>query len=116
VPKLLSPKRKSRARVVSSAARIESLEQRLLMTTTRLLGLDVSTYQPSVNWTNVKAAGRDFTFIRATAGLNTNDDQFANNVNASTGAEAKGLYAGFYHYAYYDLAGHTATNEADHFW
>src|SRR5439155_5888691 len=83
----------------------------------RLTGIDVSTYQPSVNWNTVHTTGgKSFAFLRATAGLNTDDDQFLNNVNASTGAQAKGLYSGFYHFAYYDLdATHTAIAEADHF-
>jgi GH25 family lysozyme M1 (1,4-beta-N-acetylmuramidase) len=99
--------------VFSSSTSIEQLENRLLFS--RLLGLDVSTYQPNVNWGSVYSAGKSFAFIRASYGISSTDDQFAHNTGSS-GAQAKGLYSGFYHYAYYDYAGHTAIAEADNFW
>src|SRR6476619_7647134 len=85
--------------VMSRSCLLDALEPRYLMA--RLVGIDVSTYQPNVNWTTV-ATVKDFAIVRATAGLNTDDSQFLNNVNPTTGAAAKGLYVGFYHYAYYD--------------
>ena len=74
----------------------------------------MSTYQPSVNWATV-ATVKQFAYVRATAGVNTNDSEFANNVNPTTGPAAKGMYVGFYHYAYYDN-GNSAIAEADHFY
>ena len=102
-----------RARAVAHA--MEALEPRQLLT--RLVGIDVSEHQGSINWTSVKnTAGKNFAFIRATYGKTSDDLTFLDNVNATTGAIAKGLYAGFYHYAYYDLdSTHTATAEADNF-
>jgi GH25 family lysozyme M1 (1,4-beta-N-acetylmuramidase) len=67
-----------------------------------LHGIDVSTYQGSINWSAVKASGIDFAIVKATQGraVNSNsylftDRQFANNV---TGAHDVGLKAGVYHY------------------
>ncbi len=92
---------------------LEALEPRRLLT--RLVGIDVSEHNGTINWTSVHAS-RQFAFIRATYGKESDDATFLNNVNASTGAIAKGMYAGFYHYAYYDIdSTHTATAEADNF-
>src|SRR5256885_524636 len=95
------------ARAIAHA--MEALEPRQLLT--RLVGIDVSEHNGSINWTTVKnTGGKNFAFIRATYGKTSDDLTFLDNVNASTGAVAKGLYAGFYHYAYYDLdSTHTAT-------
>ena len=49
------------------SAAIEPLERRTLLT--RLVGLDVSEFQGSINWTSVHNAGKNFTFIRASYGL-----------------------------------------------
>jgi GH25 family lysozyme M1 (1,4-beta-N-acetylmuramidase) len=85
----------------------------------RLTGVDVSYYQGSghsppttINWTSVKNAGKTFAYIRATYGNSSDDADITVNAPA---ALAAGLYVGFYHYAYYDLAGHPATTEADNF-
>ena len=67
-----------------------------------LHGIDVSTYQGSINWSAVKASGIDFAIVKATQGraVNSNsylftDRQFAANV---TGAHDVGLKVGVYHY------------------
>lgn len=67
-----------------------------------LRGIDVSTYQGSINWSAVKADGIDFAIVKATQGhaVNSNsylftDRQFAANV---TGAHDVGLKVGVYHY------------------
>ena len=67
-----------------------------------LRGIDVSTYQGSINWSAVKADGIDFAIVKATQGraVSSNsylftDRQFANNV---TGAHDVGLKVGVYHY------------------
>lgn len=93
----------------SVGAVVEELECRQLMT--RLVGIDVSSYQGTITWSTVKNS-KDFAFIRATTGQNTVDSKFTANAN---GAINNGMYAGFYHYAYYSLSGHTAVSEADHF-
>jgi GH25 family lysozyme M1 (1,4-beta-N-acetylmuramidase) len=83
-----------------------------------LRGIDVSTYQGSINWSAVKASGIDFAIVKATQGhaVNSNsylftDRHFANNV---TGAHDVGLKVGVYHY----LTAKTikeAQTEAQHF-
>ena len=67
-----------------------------------LKGIDVSTYQNTINWSAVKASGIDFAIVKATQGRAVNsssylftDRQFAANV---TGAHDVGLKVGVYHY------------------
>src|ERR1051325_3301512 len=76
---------------------IEPMERRLLFS--RLLGLDVSEFQGTINWTSVHNAGKTFAFIRATYGSTSDDAKIG--VNASNSITA-GMIVGFYHYAYYD--------------
>ncbi len=95
------------------SACIEPLETRVLFS--RLVGLDVSQFQGTLsqsNW-NTIASSKQFAIIRASYGTSSQDTQFTNNAPK---AIAAGMYAGFYHYAYYDVAGHTPTAEADNFW
>jgi lysozyme len=90
---------------------IEGLESRVLLS--RAIGVDVSEFQGSINWTSVKNAGINFAFIRATYGQNSDDATFTTN---ATNAANAGMMAGYYHYAYYDLANHTPASEANNFW
>lgn len=67
-----------------------------------LRGIDVSTYQGTINWSAVKADGVEFAIVKATQGraVSSNaylftDRQFAANV---TGAHDVGLKVGVYHY------------------
>jgi lysozyme len=62
---------------------------------TTLKGVDVSTYQGTVNWTLVKGAGQQFAFARISDGLNTPDTKFAQNWPAM---KAAGLVRGSYQY------------------
>ena len=80
----------------------------------RARGIDVSTYQGTVNWTSVRAAGKTFAWARATIGTGT-DATFTNN---SINAKAAGVLIGAYHYARPDLDLGTAgaVTEANHFW
>src|SRR5437773_6395652 len=87
---------------------IEPLENRLLMA--RPLGIDVSGYQPTVNWTNVKNAGYTFAWTKATEGFTFNDSSYSNHI--STAAAANFLIAP-YHYARPD--NNSAANEVSHF-
>jgi GH25 family lysozyme M1 (1,4-beta-N-acetylmuramidase) len=87
---------------------VEPLEERLLM---RALGVDVSSYQGSPNWSSVYSSGRTFAWAKATEGLTFNDTSFSYNAaNASSG----NVILGAYHFARYDL-GHAAADEAAHF-
>src|SRR5437867_2972585 len=62
----------------------------------RPLGIDVSDYQGSINWTSVKGAGISFAWAKATEGTGTGQSTFtANEANAA----AAGVYIGAYHYA-----------------
>jgi GH25 family lysozyme M1 (1,4-beta-N-acetylmuramidase) len=66
-----------------------------------LLGVDVSSYQSTVNWTSMKNAGVQFGFARATMGTVDFDSQFASNMNNSRTA---GVQIGPYHYGYPNTA------------
>lgn len=100
------------ARRSSSVARrrfrVEDLEQRTLLA--RSYGIDVSTYQPTINWTSVKNAGIDFAYVKSTEGATWTASTFVNQI---TGATAAGVLAGAYHYARYD--NNSAATEAAHF-
>ncbi|HTL28197.1 MAG TPA: GH25 family lysozyme [Tepidisphaeraceae bacterium] len=98
----------------------------------RALGLDVSDWQDQnaqgpINWPLVKAAGKDFVFIRATRGGTTGTyneqtgagtgsyryDDYAFEYNI-TNATSNGLFAGIYHFGRQDIVGNTGTDEANH--
>lgn len=78
------------------------------------MGIDVSNYQGTINWAQVKAAGYTFAWAKATEGFTVVDAQYSNN--ATNGVSA-GVYMGAYHFAHPDT--HTATadavTEANHF-
>jgi len=79
-------------------------------------GLDVSQWQGAVDFRKVQASGRQFVYIRATAGRLTTDSRYAYNRAA---AVAAGLAVGAYHFAHPDRKIGSvkldATLEADHF-
>lgn len=60
-----------------------------------LKGIDVSYYQGTVGWSQVKASGRTFAFARVSDGLNYPDSKFAQNWPAMKKA---GLVRGVYQY------------------
>lgn len=60
-----------------------------------LQGIDVSYYQGTVNWSQVKASGRVFAFARASDGLDYPDSKFAQNWPAMKSA---GIVRGVYQY------------------
>jgi GH25 family lysozyme M1 (1,4-beta-N-acetylmuramidase) len=64
--------------------------------TTRAKGLDVSTWNGTINWTKVAHAGYRFAFGKATEGTGYSDKTYTTNRNGSEGA---GLYFGAYHFA-----------------
>ncbi|MBQ6575138.1 MAG: hypothetical protein IJL90_03415 [Lachnospiraceae bacterium] len=73
-----------------------------------VLGIDVSKYQPSINWSSVKASGIDFVIIRcgyrgASTGALIQDPYFTSHMK---GAKSAGLKVGVYFFS-------TALNEAE---
>lgn len=58
-------------------------------------GIDVSHYQGTVDWQEVRQAGVEFAFAKATDGLTWTDPQFAANWPAM---KAAGLLRGAYHF------------------
>lgn len=62
----------------------------------QLYGLDVSSYQGSVNWTSVKNSGKKFGFTKATEGNYYTDRYLTANLS---GMKANGMYRGAYHFA-----------------
>src|SRR5262245_27795836 len=100
-------------------ARMEAIEPRLLLTKT--LGIDVSHWQGSINWTSVAGAGKTFAFIKSTgsdgstsgtANGNYTDSQFTAN---AAGATAAGLKIGVYHFADATNPEQTAVQQANYF-
>jgi GH25 family lysozyme M1 (1,4-beta-N-acetylmuramidase) len=60
-----------------------------------ILGVDVSRWQTSVNWTVLKANGVEFAIIKATQGNYTVDQKLREHV---AGATAAGIIVGAYHW------------------
>jgi lysozyme len=58
-------------------------------------GVDVSDFQPGINWGAVKAAGRDFAFMKATQGTYNTQSTFSANW---AGAKAAGVLRSAYHF------------------
>src|ERR1019366_9232353 len=84
----------------------------------RLLGTDVSAYQPSINWTTVKNGGVVFAWSKATEGSGWNSSYFAGQ---ESGAAGVGILIGAYHFARPssnpNITGSTsADTEAAYFW
>ena len=96
------------ARARGGAPLVEALEERRLMA--RSVGIDVSHWQGTINWPQVKAAGKEFAFIKVTQGTSYVDPRSAANV---PNARAAGVLVGVYHYA--DIAGNSPVAEAEHF-
>ncbi len=76
----------------------------------RVEGLDVSPYQPSVDWPAVTAAGLRFVWIKASEGASWRSPTFASQ---RSGARAAGLLQGAYHYA--RPANSSGATQARHF-
>jgi len=58
-------------------------------------GIDVSGWQPAIRWDEVKAAGYDFCFVKASEGVSVKDKNFKNYWKDS---KAAGMVRGAYHY------------------
>lgn len=75
------------------------------------VGIDVSHYQGTINWSSVKSNSESvaFTFIKATGGTEFVDSQFTNNWS---GSYEEGILHGAYHFFYPNL---DAKQQAEHF-
>lgn len=59
-------------------------------------GVDISAYQGNVSWSQIKASGRQFAFVRISDGLNSPDSKFAQNWPAmKTAGVVRGSYQFF---------------------
>jgi lysozyme len=77
-----------------------------------LLGIDVSRWQGTINWRQVRAAGVHFAIAKATEAQSWVDPQYVRNRQR---ADARGLLFGAYHFAQPDRTANDAIREADHF-
>jgi len=65
-------------------------------------GIDVSKYQGQIDWAQVKQAGIEFAFIKATEGGDRFDERFKANWQ---GTKSAGLPRGAYHFYYFCRSG-----------
>jgi len=77
----------------------------------RALGIDVSHYQGSIDWTSVKTSGVSFAWAKATEGSGTGDAYFTGNM---INAKAAGVRIGAYHFAHPE--NNSPATEANYFW
>src|SRR5215469_2154281 len=75
-----------------------------------LFGIDVSSYQGSINWSTVHSQGAQYAFAKATEGNYYEDADFKNNMNNGKNA---GVQMGAYHFARPDL--NCVSTEANYF-
>jgi GH25 family lysozyme M1 (1,4-beta-N-acetylmuramidase) len=73
-------------------------------------GMDVSSFEPTINWESVKTDGAKFAYIKSTEGTYFHSPAFPKQY---AGARAVGIVAGAYHFAIPDSSGGTA--QADYF-
>jgi GH25 family lysozyme M1 (1,4-beta-N-acetylmuramidase) len=60
-----------------------------------VLGVDVSSYQASVDWPQLKANGVEFAIVKVSQGVSLTDSMATNHLN---GAKNAGMLAGLYHF------------------
>lgn len=60
-------------------------------------GIDVSSWQGDINWSKVAQSGIGFAMVRASYGMNKQDNKFVRNMNGILGT---GINSGAYHYTY----------------
>lgn len=72
-------------------------EEILLGASKTSIGIDVSSYQETINWAKVKAAGIKFAILRGTVKSGSMDSQFENNYK---GAKENGISLAVYHFSY----------------
>src|SRR5215469_12188413 len=76
-----------------------------------LFGIDVSSYQGSINWSTVHSQGAQYAFAKATEGNYYKDADFVNNMK---NGKAAGVQMGAYHFARPDLD--CPSTDANYFW
>jgi lysozyme len=82
------------------------------ITSSLLFGIDVSHYQGTINWNQVRESGlKNFAYVKATEGIDYNDSYFKSNM---INGNAAGLKMGAYHLARPDNK-NSAIDEANHF-
>jgi len=84
---------------LAAAAIASPLNSTLVGRQSQPQGIDVSGFQPNVDWNAVKANGISFTFIKATEGTTFISSTFSSQY---TGATNAGLIRGAYHFAHPD--------------
>jgi lysozyme len=77
----------------------------------RPLGIDVSSFQGSINWSTVHANGVKWAYAKATEGTYFQDSTFHNNMN---NGKAAGVQMGAYDFTRPDL--YSPSTEANYFW
>ncbi|HLY15326.1 MAG TPA: GH25 family lysozyme [Candidatus Limnocylindrales bacterium] len=85
---------------------------KLVPAVTPLEGIDVSRWQATINWPQVKAAGKQFVVMKATEGTGYVDPMYATN---RAGAMGVGIPMAAYHFASPDSSPNEAVQEADHY-
>jgi lysozyme len=79
---------------------------------THILGIDVSSDQGSINWTDVHNDGVDFAFVKATEGYDYYEDpDYATDM---ANGKAAGVQMGAYHFTHCYV--NTPAEEATYFW
>lgn len=78
---------------------------------TRTPGIDVSRWQGTINWTQVRNSGIRFAFAQATRGLTSPNANFVPNM---VNGKAAGVYMAAYHYAF--PGDNSPQTEANYFW
>lgn len=83
--------------------------------TSPLKGIDVSNYQPTVNWTSYANGGYKFAYVKATEGPYCDGSSYKSSTFSSqySGAGAAGLVRGAYHFAIPNCS--TGKRQADFF-
>jgi lysozyme len=76
-----------------------------------LFGIDVSSFQGSINWSTVHSQGAQYAWAKATEGTYYKDADFVNNMK---NGKAAGVQMGAYHFARPDLD--CVSTEANYFW
>lgn len=97
--------------LVAAVALFSAADARANNTTHSLLGVDVSSYQGSINWSSVYADGVRFAFAKATESTGYTDAYFSGNMN---NGKAAGLQMGAYHFAHPESTCPSA--QVNHFW
>lgn len=62
-------------------------------------GVDVSYWQQNINWLQVRSAGIDFAYVKATEGVTRREPQA---MLQASGAQGAGIQVGYYHFSHID--------------